>query len=196
MPGRIEGVSDRTRNPLIRSAFRSSRKRYGSVIEPLRILAHHPKLMVGYGALEIASEKSRLVSSRLKHLAELRAAMICGCEWCLDFGSSISDEAGVSEQELRELPAYERSSLFTDLEKRVLDYATSMSRSPVDVSDELFERLHEHLDEAQLVELTSIIALENYRARCNWAFGIESQEFSEGAFCVPPADAAVAEDSA
>ena len=40
--------------------------------------------------------------------------------------------------------------------------------------------------EAQLVELTDIIALENYRARFNWAFGIESQRFSEGAFCVRP----------
>ncbi len=43
------------------------------------------------------------------------------------------------------------------------------------------------LDEAQLVELTNIIALENYRARFNWAFGIADQGFSEGAYCVPPA---------
>ncbi len=60
-----------------------------------------------------------------------------------------------------------------------------MSRSPVAVSDVLFDRLREHFDEAQLVELTSIIALENYRARVNWALGIEAQGFSEGAFCPP-----------
>lgn len=142
--------------------------------------------MVGYAALEMASERSRRVSARLKHLAELRAAMVCGCEWCLDFGSSISAEARVGEEELRELPTYQQSSRFTELEKLVLDYATGMSRSPVDVSDVLFDRLREHLDEAQLVELTNIIALENYRARFNWALGIEDQGFSEGAFCVPP----------
>ena len=61
-----------------------------------------------------------------------------------------------------------------------------MSRSPVDVPDELFDRLREHFDEAQLVELTNVIAIENYRARFNWAFGIEGQGFTEGAFCVPP----------
>jgi AhpD family alkylhydroperoxidase len=184
--GRIRGISDDTRNPLIRVSFRESRRRYGAVIEPMRVFAHHPRVMVGYAALELASERSRLVSARLKHLAELRAGMVCGCEWCLDFGSSISAEAGISEEELRELPTYQRSVRFTELEKLVLDYATGMTRSPVAVSDVLFDRLREHFDAAQLVELTNVIALENYRARFNWALGIEGQGFSEGAFCVPP----------
>jgi hypothetical protein len=61
-----------------------------------------------------------------------------------------------------------------------------MSQTPVDVSDELFARLREHLDEAQLVELTSGIAVENYRARFNWAFGLAGQGLSEGAYCLRP----------
>jgi AhpD family alkylhydroperoxidase len=183
---RIAGVPDGTRNPVVRASYRESRRRYGEVTDPLRVFAHHPRLLVGYVALEMASERSHLVDERSKHLAELRAAMLCGCEWCLDFGSSISRGAGVSEEELRELPTYETSDRFSELEKLVLDYATGISRSPVDVPPELFDRLREHLDEAQLVELTSVIALENYRARFNWAFGIEGQGFSEGAFCVPP----------
>ncbi len=69
----------------------------------------------------------------------------------------------MDEEDLRELPTYRSSDRFTELEKLVLDYATGISRSPVDVPDELFERLRAQLDEAQLVELTSIIALENYR---------------------------------
>ena len=184
--GRIQGIPDDTRNLLARASFRESRRRYGAVMEPMRVFAHHPKVMIGYAALELASERSRLVSGRLKHLAELRAGMLAGCEWCLDFGSAISAEAGIGEEDLRELPTYRRSSRFTELEKLVLDYATGMSRSPVAVPDEWFDRLREHFDEAQLVELTNIIALENYRARFNWALGIEGQGFSEGGFCVPP----------
>jgi 4-carboxymuconolactone decarboxylase len=126
------------------------------------------------------------VPARLKHLAELRAGMIAGCEWCLDFGSAISAEAGVSEDDLRELAAYEVSERFSELEKLALDYATAMSRSPVEVPDRLFQALGAHLDEPQLVELTSIIALENYRARFNWAFDLEGQGFSEGSYCLGP----------
>jgi hypothetical protein len=70
--GRVEGVPDGTRNLLIRAGFRASRRRYGAVMEPLRVFAHHPKVMVGYAALEMASERSDRVSARVKHLAELR----------------------------------------------------------------------------------------------------------------------------
>jgi alkylhydroperoxidase family enzyme len=36
----------------------------------------------------------------------------------------------------------------------------------------VFNVLHEHFSEAQTVELTAAIALENFRARCNHASGI------------------------
>ena len=171
---------------LARIAFRQSRRRYGQVMDPIRVMAHHPKVMAGVGALELASERAKLVPARLKHLAELRAGMIAGCEWCLDFGSAISAEAGVTEDDLRELASYASSDRFSELEKVALDYATGMSRSPVQVPGGLFRQLTLHLGESELVELTNIIALENYRARFNWAFGLESQGFSEGSYCLRP----------
>lgn len=170
---------------LARIAFGQSRRRYGQVMDPIRVMAHHPKVMAGVAALELASERAKLVPARLKHLAELRAGMIAGCEWCLDVGSEISAEAGVTEDDLRELVGYESSDRFSELEELVLDYATGMSRTPVQVPEDLFRQLTPHLGEAQL-ELTNIIALENFRARFNWAFGLESQGLSEGFYCVGP----------
>ena len=61
-----------------------------------------------------------------------------------------------------------------------------MSRTPVEVPDALFARLRERFSESQLVELTSAIAWENYRARFDHAFGIEAESFSEGAVCALP----------
>jgi alkylhydroperoxidase family enzyme len=55
-----------------------------------------------------------------------------------------------------------------------------------EVSDELFAKLREHFDESQMVELTSAIAWENYRARFIQAFDIEAQGFAKGAYCLPP----------
>ena len=62
-----------------------------------------------------------------------------------------------------------------------------MTHTPVEVPDELFQSLRAQFTEAQLVELTATIAWENYRARFNHAFGIESANFSEGAVCALPA---------
>ncbi len=93
---------------------------------------------------------------------------------------------GVSEAQLRELPAYDSSAAFSDLEKRVLDYAVAMTETPVEVPDALFAQLRQHFSEAQMVELTAAIAWENYRARFDHAFGIEAQDFSAGAYCPLP----------
>lgn len=78
------------------------------------------------------------------------------------------------------------SACFSDLERLVLNYADELTRTPVEVPDALFERLRSQFSEAQLVELTSAIAWENYRARFNHAFGAESEGFGEGAYCALP----------
>jgi alkylhydroperoxidase family enzyme len=69
----------------------------------------------------------------------------------------------------------------------VLEYADAMTYTPVEVSDSLFARLRGKFSEAELVELTSAIAWENYRARYDHAFGIEAENFSDGAVCAIPA---------
>ena len=112
--------------------------------------------------------------------------MLVGCEYCLDIGSALSRSEGITEEELRDLARWRTSDRFDELERAVLAYAEAMTRSPVEVSDELFGVLADRLDEAQLVELTSVIGIENYRARFNWAFGIGADGFSEGAYCARP----------
>ena len=81
---------------------------------------------------------------------------------------------------------------FSELERLVLEYADAMTRTPVEVPAALFARLRERFTEAQLVELTSGIAWENYRARYDHAFGIEGENFTEGAVCAMPVHAAEA----
>jgi AhpD family alkylhydroperoxidase len=172
--------------PLARLSRWYARRRYGAELGPTDAFAHTPGLLVGYGALELAFERSRRLDPKLKMLAELKAATLSGCEWCIDFGSMLSRGEGITEQQLRDLPRYRDSGAFSELEKLVLDYATAMSRTPVEVPDELFEELRRHLDEAEIVELTTAAALENYRGRFNRALGFESQGFSEGSFCAIP----------
>ena len=68
----------------------------------------------------------------------------------------------------------------------MLEYADAMTSTPVEVSEALFARLAERFSEPALVELTSAIAWENYRARFNHAFAIEGENFSAGAVCAFP----------
>ena len=83
-----------------------------------------------------------------------------------------------------------RHTSFPKLENLVIQYAVEMSRTQVEVSDALFDALKRHLDDRQMVELTSAIAWENYRARFNHALGIEAERFSKNRFCPLPVRAA------
>jgi alkylhydroperoxidase family enzyme len=93
---------------------------------------------------------------------------------------------GISTEQIANLTNYRSDFNFSELERLVLAYADSMTQTPVAVSDALFARLREKFSEAELVELTSAIAWENYRARFDHAFGIEAENFSEGALCALP----------
>jgi alkylhydroperoxidase family enzyme len=99
----------------------------------------------------------------------------------------VSRKQGVTEEKLMALADFESSAALSDLEKLVLRYAVGMTATPVEVSDDLFLKLQRHFTDRQLVELTSAIAWENYRARFDHAFGIEAEGFSKGAFCPLPA---------
>lgn len=192
---RIEGRSGPKAGPFTRTLLwlgrRETSKLTGlettdEMIEPATAFAHTPGLMVGYGVFEMTVARAHRVPERLKVLAELKAAALTHCEWCIDVGSPIARRAGVDDAELLALPHYRDSELFEELETLVLDYAVAISSTPVSVSDELFARLREHLDDAQLVELTNVIAVENMRGRFNLALGIGAAGFSDGMVCVVP----------
>ena len=68
----------------------------------------------------------------------------------------------------------------------MLDLAVGMSTTPAEVSDELRSRLLEHFSKAELMELVSMIAWENHRARANRALGVRAAGFSDGAVCALP----------
>ena len=93
---------------------------------------------------------------------------------------------GISAEQIANLNNYRSDVNFSDEQRLILEYADAMTRTPVEVSDALFTRLRGGFTEAQLVELTSAIAWENYRARFDHAFGIEGENFTEGTVCALP----------
>ena len=90
-------------------------------------------------------------------------------------------QTGASEDKIRQLPAWRDSALFSPLERDALDYAEKITITGETVTDELFARLRSHFSEAQIVELTAAVALENFRSKFNPPLGIEAQ-----GFCVLP----------
>lgn len=93
---------------------------------------------------------------------------------------------GLTESEILGISNPDECGSFSELEKLALRYAVALSDTPAEVSDELFAALRSQLNEAQLVELTAIVAWENFLARFNRGFAVEAEGFSEGAVCPIP----------
>ncbi|HLI01746.1 MAG TPA: carboxymuconolactone decarboxylase family protein [Acidimicrobiales bacterium] len=154
-------------------------------IEPFELWAYQPRMMMALGRFNQAIRKGRAVDERLKNLMELKGAQMIGCEYCVDLGSQICRNSGLSDAELLALPNYRKSPLFTDREKAALDYTVAVMRTPVEVTDELFDRVKAYFTEKQLVEMTAHLALTNLD-RFNAAFGIGAAGFSDGMVCLVP----------
>src|SRR6476469_6424387 len=104
----------------------------------------------------------------------------------MDSNAAGSSRNGASDEKIAAVYKYEKSELFSPAERVALELADAMTETPPNVTDELFARLQEHYNEAELVELAAIVAQENFRSRFNTTFRIESQ----GQYCPLPAGAA------
>ena len=69
---------------------------------------------------------------------------------------------------------YDDLSLFTDMERLVIELADALSDTPSNVDDELYARLSQRFSEQQLIELGAQIAFEQYLARLNRLFDVGS----------------------
>jgi len=67
-------------------------------------------------------------------------------------------------------------AIFSDVERLVIELTDAMATTPANISDDLYKRLRERFSEEQLLDLGSRIAFENYRARLNRVFDVESDK--------------------
>ena len=86
-----------------------------------------------------------------------------------------STEGGLDK--LGELLSWRDSTLFSEAERLALEYAERITYTDQKVDDAFFARLRQHYTEAQIVELTVVVAFENFRSKFNPPLGIEAQGF-------------------
>ncbi|MGV1046958.1 MAG: carboxymuconolactone decarboxylase family protein [Solirubrobacterales bacterium] len=105
-------------------------------------------------------------------LIKLRAGQINGCSGCVDLHSRALKARGESDARIFMVAAWRESTYFTDAERAALALAEAVTRiadRPDSVSDEVWEEVARHYDEAQLGALVLSIASINAWNRLNVA---------------------------
>ena len=158
---------------------RFSKKVLGDVAEPAEVMWHNRPVLNTSLAMGRKVQKWHRLDATLKSFAHMAVAAQIGCSWCLDYGYFAAHNEGLDEAKASEVPRWRESTVFTPLERDVMEYAEAMSETPPRVTDELSDRLLARLGAPAMVELVATVAFANMTTRSNVALGIEAQGFSK-----------------
>ncbi|UGT43736.1 carboxymuconolactone decarboxylase family protein [Nocardia yamanashiensis] len=165
-------------------AFRRARKNRSDL---MGWLIRRPALLLSTMFYESALLLSNRLDPNLKELAELKAAALVNCQFCLDIGSTLAHYSGLTEAQVAELPKYQTSDAYSELEKLVLAFAEAMTVTPSSLDlEDVRAQLLTRLSKAQVAELAAAVAWENQRARINQALGVRPTGMAEGMACALP----------
>ncbi len=101
------------------------------------------------------------IDKPLMELVKVRVSQINQCAFCLDMHTKDARALGETEQRLYALSAWRETPFFSGRERAALAWAEANTLLPQGVSDALFETVREEFTEAQLTNLTLVIAAIN-----------------------------------
>jgi hypothetical protein len=76
---RIPGLEPRDASVFIRFVYWMVKRKIGRVIQPIKITAHHPRLLRAVGQMEMGQEAAKTIDLALKALVDIKTAMLIGC---------------------------------------------------------------------------------------------------------------------
>ncbi|MCK1998435.1 carboxymuconolactone decarboxylase family protein [Psychrobacillus psychrodurans] len=121
--------------------------------------------------------KTTAIERKIRELIKIRASQINGCAFCLNMHTTDARKMGETEQRLYCVSAWEECEFYTKAEKVALELTEHVTLIPTKrVPDELYQRVREHYDEKQYVDLILIINQINSWNRISIAMGNTATE--------------------
>jgi AhpD family alkylhydroperoxidase len=116
------------------------------------------KAMMG---LEDRIGKSGLEPSLIE-LVRLRASQINGCAFCIDLHTADARKGGEDDRRLATLSVWRETPFFSARERAALAWTEAVTLVAQDhVPDTVWEAVHPHFSEAEIVDLTLLVATIN-----------------------------------
>ena len=131
-------------------------------------MAHRPSIARAFIELNMAvMENSGRVTSVLKRLVGYAASHAAGCRYCEAHTIRAAERYGAESEQLENVWEYRIHPAFNEAERAALDFALAAATIPNAVDAGLEERLHEHWDDGEIVELMGVISLFGLLNRWN-----------------------------
>lgn len=144
--------------------------------ESQAIRLHHPTVMKAFNNAWEVFFRQGVTDHAIKELCRLYISKSVECEYCGGQRSVLAQQNGTTEDKVDEILNFETSDRFDERERTALEWAMAIAWDPTLAAEDMWDRLHRHFTEAQLVELGHFIALTLGQQRFLKTVGIRHGE--------------------
>jgi AhpD family alkylhydroperoxidase len=171
---------DSVTDPELASYLEDSR-RYGTPrLESQAIRAHVPAVLRSFNESWQHVFREGVLDHEIKELARVFVAKSLDCGYCAGQRSHLGAQAGLTEREFDEVIEFRRSTVLGPREKAALMLAEAIAWEPTMADDEVWEQLHAHFTEPEIVELGYFIGLTMGQQKFLKTLGIKHGELDRG----------------
>jgi uncharacterized peroxidase-related enzyme len=151
----------------------------------VRALAHNPALLKSLLHVYETFSATQTVDRKLIELGILVTSKLNACEYCLQHHTPLAHESGLSKEQLNCISSGDwniHCELWSDEEWLVIQYADQMTREPHKIGKEMFQSLHRHFDDRQIVDMTMRFALCSAWNKFNDTLGLNTESAFQHAY--------------
>lgn len=127
--------------------------------ESQAIRAHVPAILRDFWMQWEAAFRRGVCDHAIKELCRVYVSKTVECLYCGNQRSTRGRERGLVERDYDELLDFEASNRYDERQKAALAYARAIAWNPEDADDALWQRLHLHFSDEELVELGYFVAV-------------------------------------
>lgn len=163
-------------DPALKETFARIADALGKAPDIFKSMAVYPAAVKPIFEAHQAIFGQSTIPPRVQQVALIRASVKNGSDYCLHLHMDLGLRAGLTHKQIDALRYDPTGGEFSEVEVDVIAYTEIVTDNPSAVPDELFTRLRRHFNEAQIVNLTLIVAMINLFNRYSAALKLHPEE--------------------
>lgn len=156
--------------------------RFQALLNIFKVFGHQPEYGTVFTDMIMAILKDGVLDWKTKELLILKATQRNECQYCVVQHERVSDMLGIEQAKIAAIDGdrYKTSPLFTEGEKALLDFTVQIGVDANAVSPELWERLHMHWSDPEIVDAAFVITIYIAVSKFGDALGVELESMFDG----------------
>jgi AhpD family alkylhydroperoxidase len=169
-------------NPETLAFYDKSEERFQALLNIFKVFGHQPEYGTVFTDMIMAILKDGVIDWKTKELLILKATQRNNCQYCVVQHERVSDMLGIASEKIADIDGdkYKTSPHYTEGEKALLDFTVQIGENANRVQKELWNRLHKHWSEPEIVDAAFVITTYIAVSKFGDALGVELEPMFDG----------------